>query len=103
MKEHDRLRYAQESLRVAMVEHNEACKKLAELEGEFRRVLPVGEDVPCDAAVLPSGEIVVHVFVDEDLTVVHFVTPDYLNDDASTRAPFEGERLGGPDNAQSRN
>lgn len=62
-----------------------ARKKVESLEMAFMEAMPVGKNSPCCVAILPTGDVVVHVWVEPSScpNQLHVVSPIYCNEDAS--------------------
>lgn len=72
------------------------CKRMRSSQAVLMHALPVNKDYPCAVAVLPSGKLAVHVWVEHssEPNQLHIVTPGLFNDDGSARSAFPGEQLG---------
>ena len=93
--EHSWLRQTKIKLEDAQRTHDEAKQKYKELEQRFRDALPVSSTTPCSVAVLPSGRVVVHLWVDgRTETQLRVVQPGYFDEDARPRKKFPDEQLG---------
>lgn len=101
MKELFHLEAARSALDNAKRECVRAEIALAKKRSAFCEALPATEEQPCVAAVLPSGLIAVHVWVEgsRNPNQLHFIRPGYFNEDASPRCKFKGEQLGKGDGA----
>ena len=90
------LREAERNRTAAENAVNRARKKIEDAELKFREALPVGKNVPCTVAVLPSGDVVVHVWVESasNPNQLHIVKAGYYTEDAKPRNKFPDEQLG---------
>jgi len=65
-------------------------------DSQLKKTLYVGRDNPCSVAVLPSGKIAVHVWVESSSTPnqLHIVDAQFLEENGKPRDIFQGEQLG---------
>ena len=70
--------------------------KIGEAETAFREALPVGENQPCSVGVLPSGQVVVHVWVEKssEPNQLHIVFPGFIDAQGRPRRKYAKEQLG---------
>lgn len=96
MKEQLHLEAAQIALQNAEREYARALQNFGKKRAAFCEALPVSEEHPCCVAVLPSGMIAVHVWVENSRNPnqLHIVRPGYFDEDARPRRKFDSEQLG---------
>ena len=64
-----------------------AKDKVQETKNKFREALPISDDEPCRVVQLPSGKVVVHVYVEysDCPNQLHTVNLGYYTEDAKPR------------------
>ena len=93
---YQQLREAERKRAAVERELNSVRVKIEEAEYAFRKALPVGEGQPCSVGVLPSGQIVVHVWVEKssEPNQLHIVFPGFIDERGRPRRKYTKEQLG---------
>lgn len=80
----EEIKEAEQKLRDAENKLSDARNKLGQANDLFKSKLYVGRNIPCKAAILPNGDVVVSVVSGDERPIqkLYFVTPVYTDYEA---------------------